>query len=231
MAIVDLLRRERIGGWEIASTEHPWSDPETGQLGATDIVLTSHQVALVVECRKQRDVEWVFFVPKAQSRLVERAIVKDTTNENWVRLKFSPPSEEAEFCQIRADGDAKTPERWIATALLPAVESIAADLRQMESKPPHQGRQWAVIPVVVTNAPLWVCRFDPASVDLSTGQSPNEDLDLERVDLVRFRRTFLHRSIHRPYISQLSARADAHTHTVLVISASTLVETLRAFDW
>ncbi len=220
MAIVRLLER-KIRNWVVESTEHPWFDPHSGASGSVDIVLAHGAAVFVIECRRMTDAEWTFFVPNDHPHEVRHSDVMEMPANEWTRYSLHPASEEAEFCQFSIKGESKTPERGIATALLPAVESIARDL-------PRARGYWVIVPAIVTNAPLRICRFDPATVDLATGQP--KITEVRSAGLVRFRRSFVYGSPDGPPFPDLKSKATAGMRTVWIINASHLLDTLNAFD-
>ena len=106
----------------------------------------------------------------------------------WNEIDFLPPSLEASYC-IPFGHDEKNPmlER-IAGDLLPAIEALAQD--ELTSASMHGRHTSAVfcMPIVLTNASLYVARFDPVKLDLKTGILPALETTFEQVPLIRFRK-------------------------------------------
>lgn len=77
------------------------------------------------------------------------------------------------------------------------------------------------VPVIVTNAKLFVARYDPEAVSLDTGQIPMMPApDLLPIDWVRFRKAFT-----AAYDPGLGDR------TVFVVAANSLHRFLSALQW
>jgi hypothetical protein len=74
-----------------------------------------------------------------------------------------------------------------------------------------------VVPVLVTNAPLFVGRYAPGQVSLATGQFEQPSaVRISPTDLVRFRKAFVSH-----------AQRDLGERTILVVSAQVFGHLLR----
>lgn len=70
IAVANLINARRPNGWSVRYTEHAWRDSDTGASGFIDLVLQhpADTQYLVVECKRVRDVEWVFLAEDGQAR-------------------------------------------------------------------------------------------------------------------------------------------------------------------
>ncbi|MGE0682431.1 MAG: hypothetical protein AB7P69_16215 [Candidatus Binatia bacterium] len=78
------------------------------------------------------------------------------------------------------------------------------------------------LPVVVTNARLFTCSFDPVGVSLETGEIPDE-AKFEEVPYIRFKKTLWSHITHEQ--EEVFSVEDAHQdreRTILVVSGSHL---------
>ena len=66
-----------------------------------------------------------------------------------------------------------------------------------------------VLPVIVTNAPLYSVRYQPSEVSLKTGEFPELPREIEREQWVRFRKSFT-----------VDARYDIAERSVFVVNAA-----------
>lgn len=104
----------------------------------------------------------------------------------------------------------------IAGPLLRSTE-VLADQELGFGKDRPYGPAWVYIPAIITNATLRVCKFDPETIDIQSGELP--DAEFEEVPLVRFRKalsTTMEGRISDRSIEKVSL--DQH-RTVLVINS------------
>src|SRR5262249_25748498 len=52
--------------WTVLAREHPWQDVASDRNGYIDLVLGKANVRLVIECKRTRDADWIFLVPKGE---------------------------------------------------------------------------------------------------------------------------------------------------------------------
>ena len=58
--------------FRVVAREHPWRDLVTERDSFVDLVLQSHAVTWVVECKRTRDATWAFLVEEALSDPIAR---------------------------------------------------------------------------------------------------------------------------------------------------------------
>jgi len=234
VSVTQLIRRtqpQREEKWGVVATEHSWKHPISGAEGFIDIVLQSGIGRMVMECKRTTDAHWIFLVPDgrlsmSRSRLLwTHAPQGEPSALDWYDFTIIPASPEASFCTLRGQGTSDQPmlER-LSNILLASTEGLAA---QEITLGPHKafGPARVYFPTIVTNATLQVCKFDPSTMDLSTGHLP--EAEFQDVPFVRFRKplssAFEPKS--RPTtLTEINTLAD---RTVFVASATHLPEILR----
>jgi hypothetical protein len=121
----------------------------------------------------------------------------------------------------------------IAGELVQAAEAIAAEQYRMDGFARDQSQSdtfaWAYVPVIVTNANLSVCKFNPGDVDIANGLLP-DGATFEDVPVVRFTKN-LSTAAGGDSIHTLRAANAARDRTVFVVRGAFLREFLGQFDW
>jgi hypothetical protein len=142
-------------------------------------------------------------------------------------------SSEAAFCAIMGDENRRTLFENIADSLLPAAEAIGVgemDLMQPFAKEVH--RAFFYLPVLVTNARLFVIEFNPLDMDMKTGRLPVGAFVNTEVPSVRFRKSLGIHSITATKTSGLELNnALAHANelyqkTILILNSDSLSSSL-----
>jgi hypothetical protein len=114
----------------------------------------------------------------------------------------------------------------LSSLLLRSLEAIADEGLGYSSQ--SSGASRVYVPVIVTNATLLVCRFDPAQTDLSAGRI--DDADFEPVKCVRFRKNFSSTtSLAKPQ-EDLKTSNRYNERTIFVINSGALADTLGRWD-
>jgi hypothetical protein len=178
--------------WKVVAREYPWSTDDRSRGGYIDFVADRYGLYAVFECKRTRGGEWIFLVPPDAAPTLNMLtlwcyVTEEGENElGWGNLHFEPAMLRAEFCIVRGASDDDKPmlER-IAGDLVRASESLARD--EAKTKRRRSGSVAAFLPVVVTNARLYVCRVDPQQVDLATGVLPST-ANFEEVTALKFQK-------------------------------------------
>jgi hypothetical protein len=217
-------------GFTIAAIEHPWRDGSDD--GFIDLILERGPLRLACECKRTRDADWVFLV-EHESQEVDRVCMQwahfrghNPADFGWDDLNLRTSSYEATFCIVRGRGENDSPllER-LASKLTMAVEALA--VAEAELVWHHSEDEWRLyLPVIITTAKLWVCRYLPDQINLATGTVSGSTF--EEVSAVRFRKalTTVGEEKSQPTLSKLSAVQE---RTVLVVKSSAILEVLK--DW
>jgi hypothetical protein len=225
-------------GWTVLAAEYPWRHPRVDQQGYTDLVLCTEGLQhLILECKRLSEGgKYVFLCPHKTMLEVVRArccwVARLSSGRQigWIDLKVLPGSEESGYCVVPGTGPKDRPllER-IAGELVIAAEAIGAD-RESVHPTSRRDRTWFFCPLIVTNADLYVCRFDPADVDLRTGNLNAGVAAFEAVPYIRFRKGL---STDLPPVSDeidLTGLSTQRERTVFVVSAGALVEFLTKWN-
>ena len=85
------------------------------------------------------------------------------------------------------------------------------------------------VPVVVTNAVLTICRFDPAAIKIEDGTLTAAAAVTETVPFIRFRKS-LTPAMPEGHFSDLRSVNRARERTVFVVTASHLSSFLKGWD-
>lgn len=220
-------------GWRVAAEEHRWCD-EDGQEGFIDLVLANSHLRIVVEAKRTRDAHWVFLVPQnsdarsvARSRcLLTRRVTSESSKLYWHDVSVLPASPEARFCVIRGQGDRDQPmlER-LGGILLRSTEGLAEEELHIGPPMPFSPIGRVYFPMIVTNAQIYACFYDPKSVDLATGELPEGEF--QELNFLRFRKGL---STRWPMSSEALDLRQANREkerTVFIVKGTNLLEILR----
>ena len=226
-------------GFDVEAREHPWK--AEGESGFIDLILRRRLFRVVCECKRSRDANWVF--PAEEGRADG-----DRARLYWCRHQFGGPYRgcfsfslatdlpESGFCLIRGHGENDTPllER-IASKLMMAVEALAAEEARLRSAHDERDNLRVYVPLIVTTARLWVCRYRPDGIDLTTGLV--RDPEFNEVPAIRFRKA-LTMATAAPVDDQ-DDKEMAYTRfrqfsreqerTILIVNAGSLVSLLTGW--
>ena len=202
MAIADTIRKSGTQQrWTCRATELPWSANLGKEGGFIDIVITRDRAIGVVETKKVNGSEKLVFLTRAgQSENVTRCRLNlyaeeqgpssgtlpgfATREYGTVECNMVSGSPESDYC-VAAKGDsANLNLDNIASDLLTSCEGLLEDLDLVVP-----GHPTACVPIIVTNATLHTCTFDPSQMDLGTGDIP-ENSTFKEHTFVRFRKAF-----------------------------------------
>lgn len=243
---VETLIPSAQSAFSVKATEHAWANPLSATGGFIDVVVEDGTVRLVIECKRVRgNGQWIFLRPEGttvpsmqsqspsmRSQHVETLWTGVTRIDDATAfdgLSFNPESPQCPFCVIRGGGENDAPmlER-LASELLQATESLAREQKAIDAANRSDvSRLWLYVPVVVTNARIVVCSFDPVAVSPTDGLLPSE-AQFEEVPFVRFLKNLGN-------IEQVSSLQDirqanlAKNRSVIVVHAPKLKEFLRQF--
>lgn len=236
LRVADLVEKTASRhGWRVLAREHPWTDPETGKASFIDLALARDResVRLIVECKRAQEGQWIFLLPKTAPPSTERTRCLATFNAKngrktteWAECSFEPPSVESSFCVVRGTGEGDRPllERLAALASR-ATESFGAQELAVERTGSFD-IQTIYVPVIVSNAELFVCRFDPADIDITTGFLPPNGVSFETTSMVRFRKP-LTTPIDLSGFEDVGSVNWAAGRTVFVVNATALPDCFR----
>ena len=216
-----------VPGCESVKEEFPWQDDEDRFFA---LIAFIHNFIVVVECKKTQKEIFTFLQPQLTQDLVIRsrcAHLFRSSEQAGIRSSFSyaewflmPRSHESAFCVVSTSESGKD-QRLLerdAQLLVRGIDSTGT--RMMHDRKVGFGAR-VFVPIIVTNAKLFVARYDPEAVSLDTGQIPMTPApELFPIEWVRFRKAFT-----ATYDPGLGDR------TVFVVSANSLHKFLSALQW
>jgi hypothetical protein len=237
-------------GWTVASREQPWAVPD-GASGFIDLVLTHHHFTtcrLVVECKRiraddARQLNWLFLLPgdTAQETVVSSCLKIEGNGDRtkslpqwhdvriWEDVRISPASYQSEFCVMPSDEPRRTPIlESLAVDCLQSVEGLGIEEVNVMSRGYAQHLRLFIVPVVVTNAALTICRFDPAAIAIEDGTLSTADALTETVPFIRFRKS-LTTGVPERQFRDIAAANRARERTVFVVTAAHLSTFLKGW--
>jgi hypothetical protein len=215
--------------YTLVAEEFAWRD-ETGNDRFLDLIAKTGSFIVTVECKKTQKEIFTFLQPGGADGNADRvrciyvAQVQDVTRRmellcsDW---RFVPKSAESSFCVVstsESGKDQRMLERDVQR-LVRGTDAYAQRCKWGFKVGGIPGPDGPILPVLVTNAKLFVAEYDPANVCLETGQLPRPSpATLSPVEWVRFRKAFT------------SGGNDVDDRTVFVVSASALAKWLEKLN-
>ncbi len=211
-------------GWVVVNDEHPYrtdTGPDEDRDYATryvDLIVARNGIHLVIECKKTEKESWVFVNPSEAAQGPIGVCHQNERGLNIQEIDLGSPIETSSICVIeRKDKNHRFSLENMAHGLTTAALAVAA--QQFRLQPPAD-RTTYWLPTIITNAPLYSALFDVSQVSLETGHIPEEDVALEVVPLMLFRKSL---SPPRPGSHRrLNLLGAATERSVLVICAKNL---------
>jgi hypothetical protein len=160
-------------GFQVIQSEY-YSDPQTNKLREVDvyaylqrdIVRTFFRLAMILECKAGKSKPWVVFVSE-DSGMADRARVVQRSSNMMGSSWLHEISLRKDVCDLSIFGLPMAPGYGITAAFTDGVDvpyaaimsaAIAADSEAQAADTSRQGLFFSVhFPVVVTEAPLFVC--------------------------------------------------------------------------
>lgn len=230
--------------WRVVASEHPWIHQD-GAEGFIDLVLakispTGNRFYMVIECKRSLAGSWVFLHSGISLEQKNDVSLLHTAHDSdgeippiWTHAMCDPESPISSFCSVPGQADKATPmlERIVGTLLL-SVEGLSQemDMRMLTAAAQASQRSSIYIPVLVTNTPLVICRFDPTEVGLTSGVLEGNGGEFEPAPFVRFRKSLTTTSPSEEVALSLQDANRESQRTVLVVHAPHLLEFLRQWS-
>jgi len=129
---------------------------------------------------------------------------------------------------VRGQGEKDTPllER-LSSLLIRSTEGLANEELKLTFK--QERKIHVYIPVIVTNAKLYACRFNISDINIDTGKL--SESDFIEIPFIRFRKNLSSTIMSEsPFTSKLSELNRQNERTVLIINAKELTTILRSLD-
>ena len=225
-AVAEVVRQ--ISGWRIVREEFPWRDDD-GTDQFLDIVATKGQFVVTIECKKTQKDTLSFLRPEpsgdptCRTRCLYLQQIQDSTKRMELfsnECKLAPDSVESMFCVVSSSESGKN-QRLLekdAQLLIRGTEAYALRYKQEFKVHAQPEPNRYIVPVIVTNAPIFVAQYKPSNVSLDSGQlAMPPDATIAQAEFVRFRKSF----------TSFRGR-DIGDRTVVVVAAPSLSEFLGA---
>lgn len=226
--------------WRVEATEIPWSRSKDS--GFIDVAITRDKAIGIIECKKVNNEDpLVFLTRHDQSRVeircrlevylrehpdhpgasaTERAI-REMHEPRYVVGECTMPTGSPESGNCVAPKGGKSAGLNlddIASHLLESCEGLLGDWSLKLS-----AKVTGCVPIIVTNAMLYTCAFDPATMDLGSGDVPSS-ATFQSQPFVRFRKAFRHSpGLGVPSERRLTQVVEQGARTVFVVDARQLV--------
>lgn len=233
--------------WRLVGREHRWQD-ESGQSGYIDLLVDFDALRVLVECKKQKDKNWVFLKAKSGEHRDRCSLLWakkykpidpmpiPTDFAAWDVFSVSPTSYVSAFCTLQGQGDnSKTLLEKTASELTHATECLAKEEFAFTVAKDFP-QQKVYLPAIVTNAKLTVCSFAPHKVNISTGELALEDAEFQEVPYIRFQKgleTSILSSASQIGIQQELGLREINAEkerTVFVVNSDHLLDFLKHCD-
>lgn len=211
---------------------------------------------MVIECKRvkaddKRQLQWVFLVPekeKQETQLASCLEVGGTTTfstsiggpnsgkekwdhvQLWENVNIVPKSFESSICVLPSDDSKRQPIlESLASAVIDSVEGLGQEEIHIHQSGSHVSSLLAFLfPVIVTNAEISICSFDPRNVNIVDGTLDPSAAAITTVPFIRFRKS-LAMTFPKGTFSNLKEANEARELTVFVVNASALPSLLK--DW
>lgn len=225
-AVAEVVRGVR--NWSLVREEFPWQD-DTGAERFLDIVATNGMFVVAIECKKTQKDTFNFLQPRGGEDPITRVRclhLSQAPDSNQPRELFcsdwyiSPSSFQSAFCVISTSDSGKDQRMLERDAQLIVRATDAFAQRERGGKLGHIERIRPYVPLIVTNAPLFITRYDSDAVSLETGQFINPRPDIQPVEWVRFAKAFTSNRGH-----------DLGDRTVFVVNAAAVVRFFEKLDF
>jgi hypothetical protein len=238
-AAAEIAKTQDRHGWRVLHQEHAWKNLRDGQSGFIDLVLLDRYetTALIVECKRSLDTNWIFLVPEINPMRHGRGkawathVVPPYVHSDALReLSFAPHTPESAFCVIDGqDPKARPMVERVAAEVASATEAYAREDYGLRDPSKSFTRIYAN--VILTTARLKLCAFDTHHISISTGTIA--DASFKEVPYLRFRKQLSTEPVLNgvPESRQdASTMAQAKENTVFVVNADHLLEFLSEFE-
>jgi hypothetical protein len=220
---------QQVPRCELIAEEFPWRDEISGDQ-FLDLVVRKDSFIVAVECKKTQKEILIFLQPGDGNgdvicaRCVYLNQIQDSTKRmelfcsDW---RLRPKSAESMFCVVSTSDSGKDQRMLERDAHRIVSGTDAYALRYIKDFKVKQDPEpdTLIVPLIVTNARLFVAQYNPADIDLETGQFPLPlPATLSPVSWVRFRKAFT------------SGSRDVGNRTVFVVRATALATWLGKLD-
>ena len=191
---------------------------------------------VISEVKKTSGGEWIFLLEKNDGSILHNfialsSIVKSSSNLTWDTSATDHTTHRSSFCIVNGQDKNRPMLEGLCTNLLIATEAFAKKDIEEIIKENRGVKNLQYIPVIITNTPLYICKYDSSAVNLKTGIIDG-DAEFERVDSVAFQKP-LKTTIGSEDINDLASNYKynkAQDRTVFVVHSTAFASFLNDLD-
>lgn len=223
-------------GWIPVVREHPWKDTEKGDSGFIDLVLEKKHWQAVLECKRSQDAKWIFLLPKGEESNLS------TFRVNWItapeghqirvgiqEYALKPSMPESQFCVVRGSGEqGQTLLERLASTLMASIEALIAHEAAIRTASKNFVHMY--VPIIVTNASLFTCVFDPGAISLKSGRIDVDQAEYAEAPFVSFRKTLRHPSEESAPPRDMQGENRTGERTIIVVNTEHLSALLKDIE-
>jgi len=248
-----ITETESSHGWNVISNEHSWESHSTGKNGFIDIILESSDIKYrnykaVIECKKTENANWIFLTNHRQQNPLKDISclhgVADNTRKiyimDYLNLLVNPEAIESNFCVVRNQDDKNQKVTMLEGLCTHLIESMECLLNQdifLARNNAHgniESIELFYLPIIVTNANLVICDFDPSNVDPNDGKLKLENVSLRPVNYIKFKKTLTSQVKSYPIpgnnLHELAMFNKTYERTVFIVKSTEIVDFLDMFE-
>jgi hypothetical protein len=137
-------------------------------------------------------------------------------------ISFAPHTLESSYCLFDTQVETNPTIERACDTLLPSVEAAGSEWLTFRDVVRSESRLF--MPVIVTNATLYTCVFDPETISMADGTLPGGDF--QEVPFVRFRKGLAMGQSKLGYASNFKHANQQQQRTVLIVNSKSLASTL-----
>lgn len=221
-------------GWKVQFSEIPWRNEGSNSSGFIDLVIQDepNTQAVIVECKRVRDSDWIFLCPSpsSSSKHNSKPWITYVENQNvkhfgWVEASVNPSSYQSEFCIIPgSDPKSKSLLERAAADLIESIEAFSIEELSLHKASSEYFRIY--YPVIVTTAEIKVCKFNRSDIEIQNGEIGKSEF--VTVPYVRFSKCLTtHDTKDTTKGTTISETMKEKERTVFVVNSSKFIEFLR----
>lgn len=222
--------------WKVDGNEIYWERDKYS--GFIDTVYSgiNFPKKVVAEVKKTSGGEWIFLLEKKDQSTLHNfiplsSIVKNSSNLTWNTRATDHVTHRSSFCIVNGQDKNSPILESLCTNLLIATEAFAKQDVEEIIRENTGIKILQYIPVIITNTPLFVCKYDSSEVNLKSGIIDG-DTKFERVNTVAFQKP-LKTTIGSEDINDLASKYKynkAQDRTVFVVHSSAFATFLNNLD-
>jgi hypothetical protein len=214
---------------------------------------------LVLECKRYTDpkdqtLRWLFLVPEPDPKETFASTCYEVSGRHkpsdpsdplsdewrqvsdWDIVEILPKTYQSEFCVLPSDDSKKSPLlESMAAGLVDSVEGLGEEVMSI-----HRSQRfgntletmWSpiwVLPVLVTNAQLYVSHFDSKDININSGKISTQYAQSKIVPYVRFKKSLTFKTPSDTAFTGLAGLNSVRERTIFIVNAEHLVSFLTQF--